>query len=175
VTRERTARTRTGPQRRQRKSKTRTSKTRSQREAHGGGRSFLAKMAFMAVLGYALVLSVDVIPRLIPDEAGVLWDKLVDRWLDNDVPRSKDEEPPMPAPKAKKKAPAPRAKKVEPPPPPAAPAPAKAKGPPRADHEAPRPDAYARESRSLTEERARQANKRRQRLDSLIDQVTSDL
>lgn len=179
VTRERTSRTRTGPQRRKRKSSANKSATRSsrgQRKASGGGlRSFLGKMAFMAVLGYALVLSVDVIPRLMPDEAGALWDKLVDRWLDNDVPRSRDPEAPPKAKKraAKKKAP-PKAK----PAPAAAPKPApvkKAKEAPRAEYEAPRPDAYARESRSLSEERARKAKQRRRRLNSLIDQVTSDL
>ena len=186
VARERTSRTRTGPQRRQRKSsnkkkasrKTTRTKTRGKRQAEGGGRSFLAKMAFMALLGYALVLSVDVLPRLVPDEAGQLWDKLVDRWLDNDVPRTRDDGPPAAKPKAQKpkvtpkKAVARPAKQAKPP----APAPVKkVKGPPRADLEAPRPDAYARESRSLREERARQAQKRRKRLDNLIDQVTSDL
>jgi hypothetical protein len=184
VARERTSRTRTGPQRRQRKSsgkktkarKTARTQTRNKRQGRGG-RSFVAKMAFMALLGYALVLSVDVLPRLVPDEAGPLWDKLVDRWLDNDVPRTQKEAPRVAPKKAAKKTPAkPPARNVTPPAAPAPPAPVKkVKTAPRADYEAPRPDAYARESRSLSEERARKAKQRRKRLDSLIDQVTSDL
>ena len=122
----------------------------------------------------ALVLSVDVLPRLVPDEAGTLWDKLVDRWLDNDVPRSQDDEAPPPSAPKKRKAPVAKAKPPPKPAPQAAPPP-KPKGPPRAELEAPRPDEYVKESRSLAEERAARAKLNRKKLDSLIDRVTGDL
>lgn len=207
VTRDRSVRTRTGPQRRKRQTSPRKggkSGTRSRSRAQARGqRSFIAKMAFMALLGYALVLSVDVLPRLIPDDAGLLWDKLVDRWLDNDVPRVRSlpkasnatkaskrktatprttsgtkssMKPTKPkvgkaniTAKAKVKTTRPRATPVHPR------AVSNTQSSSRADFAAPRPDAYARESRSLGEEKKRNAKQRRRRLDRLIHEVTEGL